>query len=176
MRKILISTVAFITLAACLCCLYSCSDSDVEVPAGMQLCRDDVVDYYLFVPDGWSISMTTGAVGAYCSASDMTNVTVMSWTTGGETTIDEWWEMYESDFNLVFDEMNMISTDNATLNEVAAKKYTYTAKLADTEYYYAQYACMRRGMVYILTFTSTPELYEEHTEDLDNIVANFRFR
>lgn len=173
MKKVsLILAVILLSLTA----LTSCSEaSDVNVPNGMQLCTNDVINYNLFVPAEWTPSISTGAVGAYCSAEDPTNVSVMAWNVDSAMTLDLWWEQYCSDFDMVFDEMTLISSENATLGDVAAKKYTYTAKLGEYEYYYAQYACIHWSMVYVLTFTSTPELYEEHTEELADIIEYFEF-
>lgn len=156
--------------------LASCSeDSDVKVPNGMQLCTNDVINYNLFVPKDWTQSISTGAVGAYCSNEDPTNVTVMAWNVDSSTTLDSWWDGYVSDFKLVFDEMKLESKDNTTLGGVAAQKYTYTAKLGEYEYYYVQCACIHWSMVYVLTFTSSPERYESHLDELDQIIEYFEF-
>ncbi len=156
--------------------LTACGEgSDVAVPNGMQLCTNDVINYNLFVPEEWTPSISTGAVGAYCSNEDPTNVSVMAWNVDSTMTLDAWWESYKTDFDLVFDEMNMISDENATFGEVAAKRYTYTAKLGEHEYYYVQVACIHWSMVYVFTFTSTPENYETHSEDLEEMIEHFEF-
>lgn len=155
--------------------LTSCEESEVQVPNGMQLVTNDVVNYNLFVPDDWTPSISTGAVGAYCSADDPTNVTVMAWNVDAEMTLDAWWEQYRTDFDMVFDEFSMIGQENVTIDEVAAQKYSYSAKLGEYEYYYDQYACIHWSMVYVITFTSTVENYESHLEDYAEIIENFQF-
>lgn len=156
--------------------LAACGEkSDIKVPNGMQLCTNDVINYNLFVPSEWTPSISTGAVGAYCSAEDPTNVSVMAWNVDSSMTLDAWWDGYVTDFELVFDEMTVVSSETTTLGDVAAKKYTYTAKLGEHEYYYVQCACIHWSMVYVLTFTSTPENYETHTEDLADILEYFEF-
>lgn len=156
--------------------LAACGEqSDVNVPNGMQLCTNDVINYNLFVPEEWTPSISTGAVGAYCSAEDPTNVSVMAWNVDSSMTLDAWWDGYVSDFELVFDEMTVVSEETTTLGDVAAKKYTYTAKLGEHEYYYVQCACIHWSMVYVLTFTSTPENCETHEEDLADILEYFEF-
>lgn len=173
MKKIaLLLALAILAAAA----LVSCADKgDVEIPSGMQLCTNDVVNYNLFVPAEWTPSISTGAVGAYCSAQDPTNVSVMAWNVDQSMKLDLWWEQYVSDFEMVYDDLTLISSDNATLGDVAAKKYAYTAKLGEFEYYYEQYVCIHWSMVYVLTFTSTPENYEGHLEELADIVEYFEF-
>lgn len=153
----------------------SCEKSDTSVPSGMQLVTNDVVNYDLFVPDDWIPSISTGAVGAYCSASDPTNVTVMAWNVDSSMTLDKWWEQYRSDFDMVFDDFSLISQENVTVDEISAQKYSYSAKLGEYEYYYDQYACIHWSMVYVITFTSVADNYESHLEDYEEIVSNFRF-
>ncbi len=159
--------------------LVSCTASDTDVPYGMQLIDDDVVDYRLYVPEDWTESISTGAVGAYYSAEDPTNVTVMMWNDDVNATVDDWWEGYQEDFTAVYDDFEIISTDNATLGGLTAKRYEYTGTLASTEFHYIQYVCMRYSVsvsaVYVLTFTSTEENYESHLEELESIVEYFEF-
>lgn len=165
---------AFLMLAAL---FVSCSGSQSDAPAGMKSVSADneVANYDLYVPEEWTASISTGAVGAYCSNTDTTNVTVMAWNVDSSETLDTWWEKYRSDFDLVFDDFSLTSEEATTLGGVAAKKYVYTAKLGEYEYTYVQCACLHWGMVYIMTFTTTPDLYESHTEDIANIITNFKF-
>ena len=172
MKKISL-VLAVIILATAM--LTSCEESEVKVPNGMQLVTNDVVNYNLFVPDDWIPSISTGAVGAYCSAQDPTNVSVMAWNVDTTMTLDAWWEQYRTDFDMVFDEFSLIGQENVTLDEKAAQKYSYSAKLGEYEYYYVQYACIHYSMVYVITFTSTVENYESHLEDYEEIVSNFQF-
>lgn len=172
MKKISLVLAVIILVTAM---LTSCEESEVKVPNGMQLVTNDVVNYNLFVPDDWTPSISTGAVGAYCSAQDPTNVSVMAWNVDTTMTLDAWWEQYRTDFDMVFDEFSLIGQENTTVDEKAAQKYSYSAKLGEYEYYYVQYACIHYSMVYVITFTSTVENYESHLEDYEEIVSNFQF-
>ena len=66
------------------------------------------------------------------------------------------------------------------LDGVAANKYVYTAKLADTTYRYTQIAAIRRGSVYLMTVTELADIdektAEEHQKDLAEILEFFRWR
>ena len=155
--------------------LVSCTESDPTIPDGMQRLTNDVINYNLYVPDGWTESISTGAVGAYCSNEDPTNVTVMAWNVDSTMTLDAWWEQYKADIELVFSDVNLQSTENVTLGGVAANKYTYSAKLGDYEYMYVQCACLHWSMVYVMTFTSTPDRFESHEGDIEDIITYFEF-
>ncbi len=165
----------FAVLMIALPVLCACSEADDEAPAGMKLVKNDIVNYKLYVPETWTESISTGVVGAFCSNSDVTNVTVMAWNVDSNETIDSWWEKGQSDFGLILDDMKLSSTETTTLGGVAAKKYTYTAKLGENEYSFIQVACIHWSMVYVLTITSLPDLIGSHSEDIENILASFKF-
>ena len=155
--------------------LTACQKRDPSIPDGMQRINSETIGCDLFVPEGWTESMSTGAVGAFCSNADSTNVTVMAWNVDASTTLDTWWETYRDEFDQVFDEFKLENTESTTLGGVAAKKYTYTAKLGENEFSYVQCACLHWGMVYVLTFTTTPDKYESHAEEFSDMITYFQF-
>ena len=73
--KILCAVMAALCLALCAC---QKTPTEVDVPHGMILASSDIVDYYLFVPQGWRVDMSGGMVSAYKSAEDPTSVSVMT--------------------------------------------------------------------------------------------------
>lgn len=157
--------------------LTACAEKESGIPSGMQRVSSDELGCNLHVPENWTkSSFTTNAIGAYCSNSDPTNVTVMAWNVDASETLDSWWEKYRSDFDLVFDEFKLVSSENTTMGNVAAVKHTYTAKLGDTEYNYVQCACLHWSMVYVMTFTSIPDFFESHTDDISDIITYFEFK
>ena len=174
MKRKLSMIIAVVMLAAV--ALTACQKRDTTVPDGMRRIESETIGVDLIVPEEWTDSMSTGAVGAYCSNNDSTNVTVMAWNVDASTTLDSWWELYEDEFNLVFDDFKLENTETTTLGGVAANKYTYTAKLGENEFKYVQCACLHWGMVYVLTFTTTPDKYETHAEEFSDMISNFAFR
>ena len=155
--------------------LVSCSNNEDEAPDGMKLVTNDIVNYKLYVPETWTESISTGVVGAYCSNSDITNVTVMAWNVESGETLDTWWEKAQTDFNIILDDMQLSSTETTTLGGVAANKYSYTAKLGENEYSFVQVACLHWSMVYVLTVTSLTDLIGSHTEDIEDMITYFEF-
>ena len=82
--------IAFIFVLVAVIFTASCSKKEPDVPKGMKLCSNDVVGFKFYVPEDWTLSMSTGAVGAYCSASDPSNVSVMAWNLPSAMTVAEW--------------------------------------------------------------------------------------
>ena len=173
-----------ISLALCLLILLAsfagCS-AQSDVPMGMVRASTEIVDYDLFVPDEWTVDLTGGAVSAYRGEGDSTNVSMMVWNLPYvDTTLEDWWETYRSEFDMIFTEFTMESTETTTLDGVAAQKYVYTAKLADTTYRYTQIAAIRRGSVYLMTMTELADIEEsaaqEHLQAISDILEFFRWR
>lgn len=161
-----------------------------------------IVDYYLFVPDAWTVEKTSGTVSsAYISESDKTNVSVMQWNYTGN--YEKWWNEYKLQIYSTFDyskiplddnneavvnedgsvnylESEIITVSNETtdtkLGEKDAKKYTYSVKIDDTVYDFHVYAVINRGSVYVMTFTFKADCdMSLYNEDIDKILSNFRF-
>ena len=158
----------------------SCAPRDTTIPDGMQRLTNEVINYNLYVPDDWTESDSNGMIGAFCSNEDPTNVSVMAWNVDSTMTLDAWWEQYKSDIELVFDEVTLTATEPVTLKTtsggtVAANKYTYTAKLGEYVYQYVQCACLHWSMLYVITITTQPDLYESHTGDIEDIIGYFEF-
>ena len=59
--------------------LVSCGD-DSDVPAGMKLASNtDIVDYKLFVPENWIVSLNDTRTAAQVSEKDRTNINIAQW-------------------------------------------------------------------------------------------------
>ena len=194
MKKLLL---LFFVLSMCLC-LFACGDD--EIPDGMQLASDtDIVDYKLFVPEFWTVYKSGNATTqAYVSDQDetRTNVLVMQWNvTENTSTIDKWWE--EEYKPQVFKagtlkeysiEKNKEGQEGSafTLDGKAAKRYTYTGRIAETFFKYDVVACITGGSIYVIQFTymqdkeltdgkPTFSAQETYAEDIQKILDNFRF-
>ena len=135
---------------------------------------DEKADFCLYVPDEWQIDYSTAAAGAYCSASDPSSVSVMAWDLDyTDTTVDDWWAANVDEVNVVFDNFTLESEENITMSEVYGKKYTYTASLGNFNYKIMQAACIKGSSVYLFTYTSVPENYDLHTEEVAQMLQHF---
>ena len=172
-RLLLAALAALLVLSGCA--------AQSDVPTGMARASDEIVDYDLFVPDDWVIDQTGGAVSAYRSAQDPASVSVMVWNLPyADNTLDDWWKSYKDEFSLVFEEFTLLSEEDMILDSVAARKYVYTGKIAENTYRYTQVAAVRRGSVYLMTFTElanqSEETAAEHEKEFAEIQQFFRWR
>ncbi len=176
MKNILLKIALVIVLLLFAAALASCGNSNdpYAPPTGMISATDEQADFCLYVPDEWQIDYSTAAAGAYFSASDPSSVSVMAWDLEyTDTTIDDWWATNVDEVNVVFDNFNLESEENITLSEVYGKKYTYTASLGNFNYKIMQAACIKGSSVYLFTYTSVPENYDLHTEEVAQMLQHF---
>lgn len=169
--------------AVCLSVFAGCSSgSDSWHPAGMKLASSEDADYKMWVPENWTVDMSTGITSAYAGSGDYSNVSVTAQNLSGEQnylTPAEYWEIYKADLAATFPD---IAYDEDTeggisllLDENAAMKYSYTATVTGTEFHFISVVCIRSGTVYLITYTAQPAIYENHLEEIQNILNNFSF-
>ena len=155
-----------------------------NTPNGMECASDTkIVDYCLFVPNGWVVEKTVGTVSsAYVSEADKTNVSVMQWNVNSYD-YNVWWNEYKLQLYSTFDRsaipvndknevvasdngtINYLSSDIITINEeyidfytlgkekYTAKQFNYSVKIEGNVYDFTVIATMHRASVYVMTFT-----------------------
>ncbi len=165
-RFLLVLLMAALALSA-----VSCEKGEYDPPAGMQTASDENAAFCLFVPDDWTLDYSTAAAGAYFSKDDPSSVSLMAWELDHtDTTVDEWWEMNKTEISTVFSNVEELSAENTTVDGTYAKKYVYTASLGEYSYKIMQIACIEDGDVYLFTYTSLPENYDTHLDDVEQIL------
>ena len=152
---------------------------DVTVPAGMQLASDKAAYFNFFVPSEWKVDTSAGSACAYVSELDASNVSAVriSVPDASVTTAELYWDTYKNDFSESFTNFTVISeNEKTTLYGKDACKYVYTASLTGQSYKYCSVICVFDGSVYMLTYTSSPDKYDSHTEEFTSICNNFMIK
>ena len=157
--------------------LASCAKTPGTAPSGMISASPEVADFDLFVPKDWIVTETGNAASAYKSDTDPTSVSVMSWSMPYiDSAVDEWWSGYEAEFTLIFSDFTVeVEGEDTLLGASGAKKYVYTGTLGENTYRYTQYATVRAGVLYLMTFTELAE-GTDHSTEFASIVENFAWR
>jgi hypothetical protein len=180
----------------------SCQQQDNWVPKGMKKITTGAVDYTMYVPDSWTVDISTGVVSAYVSATDRSNITMIAFNLENENasmSIADYWTKYEGELLQTFPDMkytDINTTEETTatadtaaesvsnskyvpvsivLGGIAANKYIYTASVTGVTYEYMQVICIRGGIAYLFTYTVIPENFDNHIAEIDSILANFSF-
>lgn len=171
----------FLVILTIISTFLSCSQKDANVPSGMKRLSNDFADYNMYVPEAWIIvsDESTGYSSAYQSERDRSNVTVTAFELKDDksySSLDEFWEEYEEDFKNTFSEIEIISNQRTTLDGYEAKSVEYTATVTSIKYKYMQLFCIRGRTVYMITYTSSEENYDDHIEKVWMMVNEFNFK
>ena len=162
--------------AALMLCLAACN-KDPEAPDGMTRASGEEAEYALFVPDDWVLDRSDGVVAAYKSASDPTSVSVMAWSMPyADSTLDDWWKSYQTEFALVFEDFTLESSATTLLDGEAGVLYAYTGTLGGTTYRYTQLAALHHAAVYLMTVTERADAEVDHAEEIAQIRDAFRWK
>lgn len=179
MKNIITKIALMICLIVFAAALAGCGDKNdpYAPPTGMTDATDEKADFHLYVPDKWTVDYSTAAAGAYFSAADPSSVSAMAWELEyTDQTVDDWWNTNVEEVSSVFQNFNLESEENITLSDVYGKKYTYTATLGSYDYKIMQAACVKNSTVYLFTYTSLPDNFDEHTGDVDLMLEHFTIK
>lgn len=155
-------------------------DDEIEIPDGMQLISNKAVDYIMFVPSDWCISVNTGVSAAYVSSEDKTSVSAVAFDTD-YTSLDDFWNSYSEDIVNTFGNIEYTDTDNkyaeVTIDGYqSARCYNFSVTARGVEYRYSENVLLRDGYIYIITFCSEASMFESHISEFDLIISNFSFK
>ncbi len=157
--------------------LSSCGKTDPDVPSGMKLASSEDADYIMYVPEMWRVDRSTLYTSAFYSSGDATSISCaaygMNYT---DRSVDDWWNSFEDEMKSLYTDVSDIQKAEASLGGVSGQKYTFSASLNGTEYNYIITAALKSNYIYYVTYTSTPDYYENHLEELDSVIANFAFK
>lgn len=151
----------------------------VEAPSGMQLASTDKRPYRFFVPKSWVIDTKSGVSAAFYSNEDKSNVSLQAHMSTGEmANLDTFFDNSQIKYkNLYGDNYTLLTKiDNVKMGEYNAIQFIFTVKSADIEYKLMQTVCAKGEMYYILTYTSTPELFDSHLGDVEAMISAFALR
>ncbi len=192
MKRIVSIILAAVILLSC-AMLASCgSDKDEDgTPKGMKLISAESASYKFYVPTTWQADVASGATTAYYSLTDTSSVSVMVFTLeNSDSDVSDWWKSFLSDFKNVYNDFELISEEEAVLDGAAAAKFVFTGSLVHKDeksgaedketFKFMQVAAVKTKKlsspeVYVITYTSSPEVYDDHIEEVTKMVDEFRF-
>ena len=157
--------------------LSGCADQDPDVPEGMQLASSEDADYLFYVPEGWRLDKSSLYTSAYFSSGDATSISATAFGMNlTDTSVNDWWEKYKEQFEGIYENVEFSEGEETKLGGVEAMKYTISATLNEKDYQYIIVAALRDSYIYYITYTSTPEYYEDHLDALDQVIECFAFK
>ena len=174
LQKRLLSAAIALLLAALT--MTSCGGPATDVPEGMQLASLADVEYALFVPESWTVNQNSGVSGAYVSAYDKSNVSIVSYLPTEVLTTEQYWAKCEESYAAEFDNYALVESGSATMGGMAVPYYVYTATVGGDTYKFLQTIAGNGGMFYNLTYTALADSYDLHIEEVMKIIEAFTVR
>ena len=188
MVSVLLAALAVISCAL----LSSCgSESEDGVPKGMKIASAESASYKFYVPTSWQCDVASGATTAYYSITDTSSVSVMVFTLeNSDSDASDWWKSFEADFKNVYTDFELISEEEAVLDGAPASRFVFSGALVHKDeksgeetkdvFKFMQVAAVKTKKlsapeVYVVTYTSSPEVYDSHIEEVNKMVEEFRF-
>lgn len=172
-------TALFLALAALLSALLTagCSTSDVEVPDGMKLVSSESEAFYLFAPVTWASNDSSGTASAYYSDADRSNVSMTCMAPSENMSLDDYVTVCQKELEAYIPNYAPVGeVSDTVLGGKNGKCFDYTASIGDTNYKYRQIVVINSNMFYIFTYTSTPEGFDAHIEDVEKIISKIQFK
>ena len=155
-------------------------------PEGMRPINEGEEKAILYVPESWQVDTSTGVPTAYYSANDrtmVTLVTVKSDVLAGRS-IPEYWASYKETFSSSVKEFTVIKeneTDADYTTRLISERSTYvfdfSATVTGLKYKFRQALLTHplTGDLFIITYSSTAEGFDQHIDDLGTVYNNFTF-
>ncbi len=184
-----------ILLSAVFILLYACANTKTDAPSGMKLASVDAADYYMYVPNDWTVADQDGVTSAYVSIADKSNVTCARYAISNEAVFDlpadkdeskpdatvyaeNYWRGYASELESLLPGYRLISGPVSTmLNGSPAVRCRYVATLSGTEYNFDMVICVRERMyAYMLTYTAEASKYDTNLQSFEKIISEFVFQ
>lgn len=176
MKKFIIVIMALTLLITTSCA----KKEDDGIPEGMTAVSTTLEDYTLYYPEGWSVDRSDGMVSVYVSDKDRSNVSVVAFNPSNNVTnVDDYLNMGDTSYfehmKKTFPDLEMLSDgEETTLGGVPARQYVFTATVAGEPYKFRQVIAYRYE-IYMLTYTSTLEGFDTHTDEVNKIISEFKF-
>ncbi len=128
--------------------------------------------YKFYVPSTWTRTPGTDIPSAFHS--DMSNVSLMEHVNASIESSEAYWNIYKEQYG---EPMEIIATDkNAKLGKNTAFSAEYKTVVDGETYHVKQIFLLAGGVTYIMTYTSTEELYAEHLDDVAKMAELFEFK
>ncbi|NLW74046.1 MAG: DUF1795 domain-containing protein [Clostridiales bacterium] len=169
---------AFALLALVLClALAACSGDNVEVPKGYKLVSGDDVPYRFYAPTQWSVGTGTGNPMAYYSIDDRSMVIITTYVPEeGLDTIAGFWDYTEQKYKDIYGDYEFIEKSETTLGGRDALRCVFTATIGEGHYKVMQVITTYKNYFYVLTYTSLPENFDSHLDEVNGMIGVFEFR
>lgn len=165
---------ALLALTFCLT-IVGCSDKPDDVPEGYKLVSGDRLAYRFYAPEAWQINTGTDQNSVFYSLEDDSKVLISLDTKNPETDVEAYWDNFvngELGLIAVFNDYTFIESEPAVLGGKDAVSYTFSISFGSEIYKMKMVIAPHGNFFYALTYTSTPENFDKHLEDVRGMMEH----
>jgi hypothetical protein len=154
--------------------------TDGDTPDGMKNASFDGCEYSFYVPTAWVTDMSDKLTEA-TTKDKKANVTVTSFLPSVDMTVDEYFELCETQNKKLGDSYELLSKKDVYVKTVGsdgennAKTFTYKIARGESTYKLSQTVLYYGGMFYSITYTALEENFDAYLGDLDKMLKNCSF-
>ena len=174
MKKILAILLAVLSALS----LAACTSESLKKAENEELYRENVVDFTLFLPDGWIVDSTTFVVSAHAAKDDDSTVTMTQASLpGGYQEIPTIFENTKNVLTKLYRFKTLKEAEKRKVAGVDAAIYRYslTDKQSAITLHYLQCLFIKDGTLYTFTYYATPERFEGHMDAVNKILSSIAF-
>lgn len=171
-------------LTACLLFTAACgSKQPTDAPEGCLRAGNDAVDFTFCYTDTWQLDRNDGMIGIKYNIAQSGTIAYASISAQAYTLSDssllanQYWDSYRDDLKEIYGDSVTISSEKeeTQLGGVIANRNRYAVVYSDVTYRFEQVICIRKGAVYLLTFTTPEPGYETAISCFETAIETFAF-
>ena len=149
--------------------------TDKNTPAQMKLASKDM-QYRFYVPQSWVTNLSDGFSSAYYPESGKPNVSVTTFSHAEQIDAQTYFELCEDEYEDTLAGYEFIESSECTVHDVDAISYVYKAVYGGVELRLMQTVFVYNDLVYSITYTAHADRFDAHIGDVEEMLAEFRFR
>lgn len=155
--------------------LVSCS-KDSDAPDGMKELSTDKNAYNFYVYTQWIVDEQNTQC-AYYSAADRSNVSMSAYVPDESfETVEQYYTACVKQYEETLTDFKSLESNNdAKMFEYNAYKLIYTFSFGGQQFKVMQVMTLHQGLIYIFSYTSSPENFDSHLEDAEAMLAEITF-
>lgn len=136
---------------------------------------NDAVDFSFNVPSDWEY-IKNDAMVAVQNAQKNANISVTSFEQPKDQSVNDYFEQYKETFKTAFKNMEIVYDNEIKADGIPARRITYTNDLGQDSFKCDMVIMSKNAVLYTVTFTTTPEKYDENVETFNSMLDSFKFK
>ena len=161
------------------------------------LAENSVIDFYFYYPQNWKIDRSEAMISIYIEDAELLKSDIelskdenaqyigkpnllanfYNIESGTYQTAEEFWTAFAlPQYESLYQDLEIVSAEDLTVDKIPAKKYTYTCSLTGMKFKNSQVIFIKNNKVYVLLYTATENQHSKYINVLDKAAETFKFK